>query len=81
MDDGIVTAANSGSAAGGALERRRREEGRWDDLGLDLFEGGVGNNGMLHQQQGCRPSGRYDVWVNGCQTMRDSRIIMKNCIL
>jgi hypothetical protein len=44
MDDGIVTAANSGSAAGGALERRRREEGRWDDLGLDLFEGGVGNN-------------------------------------
>ena len=42
MDDGIVTAANSGSAAGGALERRRKEEGRWDDLGLDLFEGGVG---------------------------------------
>ena len=32
MDDGIVTAANSGSAAGGALERRRREEGPCDDL-------------------------------------------------
>jgi hypothetical protein len=48
MDDGIVTAANSGSAAMGALERRKREEGRWDDLGLDLFEGtggGGGNNG------------------------------------
>jgi hypothetical protein len=42
MDDGIVTAANSGSAAMGALERRMREEGRWDDLGLDLFEGTAG---------------------------------------
>jgi len=46
---------------------------------VEVEEAGV--EGMLHQQQGCRPSGRYDVWVNGCQTMRDSRIIMKNCIL
>ena len=38
LDDGIVTTANSGSAATGALERRRKEEGRWNDLGLDLFE-------------------------------------------
>ncbi|KAL3811425.1 hypothetical protein ACHAXA_006649 [Cyclostephanos tholiformis] len=45
MDDGIVTAANSGSAAMGALERRRREEGRWDDLGLELFEGSGGGIG------------------------------------
>jgi hypothetical protein len=49
LDDGIVTSANSGSAASGALERRRREEGRWNDLGLDLFDGtgagGVGAGG------------------------------------
>jgi len=38
---------------------------------VEVEEAGV--EGMLHQQQGCRPSGRYDVWVNGCQTMRDSR--------
>ena len=48
-DDAVVTAANSGSAASGALERRRKEEGRWNDLGLDLFEddnnGGNGNFG------------------------------------
>ena len=44
LDDGIVTSANSSSAATGALERRRREEGRWNDLGLDLFDvGGAGN--------------------------------------
>ncbi|KAL9187605.1 hypothetical protein ACHAXT_005983 [Thalassiosira profunda] len=47
LDDAVVTTANSGSAASGALERRRKEEGRWGDLGLDLFEGsgGGGNNG------------------------------------
>ena len=39
LDDAVVTTANSGSAASGALERRRKEEGRWNDLGLDLFEG------------------------------------------
>ncbi len=40
LDDAIVTAVNSGSAAIGALERRRKEEGRWNDLGLDLFDDG-----------------------------------------
>ena len=40
LDDAIVTTANSGSAALGALERRRKEEGRWNDLGLDLFDNG-----------------------------------------
>ena len=45
LDDAIVTTANSGSAASGALERRRKEEGRWNDLGLDLFEGGGAGNG------------------------------------
>ena len=44
LDDAVVTSANSGSAANGALERRRREEGRWNDLGLDLFDNG-GNSG------------------------------------
>eukprot|EP00579_Thalassiosira_antarctica_P010491 CAMPEP_0201915988 /NCGR_PEP_ID=MMETSP0903-20130614/5754_1 /ASSEMBLY_ACC=CAM_ASM_000552 /TAXON_ID=420261 /ORGANISM="Thalassiosira antarctica, Strain CCMP982" /LENGTH=97 /DNA_ID=CAMNT_0048451719 /DNA_START=61 /DNA_END=350 /DNA_ORIENTATION=+ len=39
LDDAVVTTANSGSAASGALERRRKEEGRWNDLGLDLFDG------------------------------------------
>ena len=39
LDDAVVTTANSGSAASGALERRRKEEGRWNALGLDLFEG------------------------------------------
>jgi hypothetical protein len=43
--DGIVTSANSSSAAMGALERRRKEEGRWNDLGLDLFDGAGNNNG------------------------------------
>eukprot|EP00585_Thalassiosira_rotula_P010184 CAMPEP_0196142004 /NCGR_PEP_ID=MMETSP0910-20130528/10757_1 /TAXON_ID=49265 /ORGANISM="Thalassiosira rotula, Strain GSO102" /LENGTH=111 /DNA_ID=CAMNT_0041403245 /DNA_START=51 /DNA_END=383 /DNA_ORIENTATION=- len=38
LDDAVVTTANSGSAASGALERRRKEEGRWNDLGLDLFD-------------------------------------------
>ncbi|KAL7542374.1 hypothetical protein ACHAXR_011717 [Thalassiosira sp. AJA248-18] len=50
LDDAVVTTANSGSAASGALERRRKEEGRWNDLGLDLFDdanngGGVGGGG------------------------------------
>ncbi len=45
MDDAVVTTANSGSAAMGALERRRREEGRWNDLGLDLFDNSNSNNG------------------------------------
>lgn len=43
MDDAVVTTANSGSAAMGALERRRKEEGRWNDLGLDLFDNGSGS--------------------------------------
>ena len=49
LDDGIVTTANSGSGAQGALERRRKEDGRWGDLGLDLFEGNkmeVGSSGQ-----------------------------------
>lgn len=40
LDDTVVTTANSGSAASGALERRRKVEGRWNDLGLDLFDNG-----------------------------------------
>eukprot|EP00970_Alexandrium_tamarense_P005656 scaffold932_cov207-Alexandrium_tamarense.AAC.8 len=40
LDDAVVTTANSGSAASGALERRKKEEGRWNDLGLDLFDDG-----------------------------------------
>eukprot|EP00569_Conticribra_weissflogii_P004552 CAMPEP_0171332204 /NCGR_PEP_ID=MMETSP0878-20121228/3213_1 /TAXON_ID=67004 /ORGANISM="Thalassiosira weissflogii, Strain CCMP1336" /LENGTH=144 /DNA_ID=CAMNT_0011832903 /DNA_START=101 /DNA_END=535 /DNA_ORIENTATION=- len=40
LDDAMVTTTNSGSAASGALERRRKEEGRWNDLGLDLFDNG-----------------------------------------
>jgi hypothetical protein len=43
LDDAVVTTANSGSAAMGALERRRKEEGRWNDLGLDLFDNGTGS--------------------------------------
>ena len=55
LDDAVVTTANSGSAAMGALERRRKEEGRWNDLGLDLFDnngqgGGVG--GVTSHQSG-----------------------------
>lgn len=45
LDDAVVTTANSGSAASGALERRRKEEGRWNDLGLDLFDNNGSNNG------------------------------------
>ena len=45
LDDGIITTANSGSAAISALERRRKEEGRWNDLGLDLFEKSLPGNG------------------------------------
>mmetsp|Transcript_41346 Transcript_41346/g.70782 ORF Transcript_41346/g.70782 Transcript_41346/m.70782 type:complete len:118 (-) Transcript_41346:135-488(-) len=45
LDDAVVTTANSGSAASGALERRRKEEGRWNDLGLDLFDNGGGGGG------------------------------------
>lgn len=43
MDDAVVTTANSGSAASSAAERRRKVEGRWADLGLDLFDNGAGN--------------------------------------
>lgn len=46
MDDAIVTTANSGSAAMGALERRRKEEGRWNDLGLDLFDNSGGGGSI-----------------------------------
>ncbi len=54
MDDAVVTTANSGSAAMGALERRRKEEGRWNDLGLDLFDnnGQGGGGGMTSHQSG-----------------------------
>ena len=52
MDDAVVTTANSGSAAMGALERRRREEGRWNDLGLDLFDNGQGGGVTSHQSGG-----------------------------
>ena len=51
MDDALVTTDNSGSAACGALERRRKMEGRWNDLGLDLFDSG-GNGGPAPQSGG-----------------------------
>ena len=43
VDAVVVSTGHSGSAAG-AAERRRREEGRWNDLGLDHFDNG-GNVG------------------------------------
>ncbi|KAL3768122.1 hypothetical protein ACHAWO_008290 [Cyclotella atomus] len=49
MDDAVVTTANSGSAASGAAERRRKVDGRWNDLGLDLFDNGNGGNGVVAQ--------------------------------
>ena len=52
MDDAVVTTTNSGSAASGALERRRKAEGRWNDLGLDLFDQGASGNGSSAQQSG-----------------------------
>ena len=60
MDDAVVTTTNSGSAASGAAERRRKAEGRWNDLGLDLFDnnnngnnnGSVGGGGTTSQQSG-----------------------------
>jgi len=54
LDDAVISTANSGSAAMGALELRRKEEGRWNDLGLDLFDNGSGSgSGMtLHQSGG-----------------------------
>lgn len=56
MDDAVVTTANSGSAASGAAERRRKAEGRWNDLGLDLFDNnnnnGGGNGGGTAPQAG-----------------------------
>ena len=52
MDDAVVTTANSGSAAMGALEWRRKEEGRWNDLGLDLFDNGSGSGVTSHQGGG-----------------------------
>ncbi|KAL7441546.1 hypothetical protein ACHAXM_008116 [Skeletonema potamos] len=53
LDDAVVTTANSGSAALGALERRRKEEGRWNDLGLDLFDNHNNGTGVtLHQSGG-----------------------------
>ncbi|KAL7554870.1 hypothetical protein ACHAWF_018415 [Thalassiosira exigua] len=57
LDDAVVTAANSGSAALGALERRRREEGRWNDLGLDLFDGSGGGPGAGGAGPGGGPGG------------------------
>lgn len=52
MDDAVVTTANSGSAASGAAERRRKAEGRWNDLGLDLFDNNGAGNGGTGQQSG-----------------------------
>mmetsp|Transcript_25331 Transcript_25331/g.53402 ORF Transcript_25331/g.53402 Transcript_25331/m.53402 type:complete len:118 (+) Transcript_25331:167-520(+) len=54
LDDAMVTTTNSGSAASGALERRRKEEGRWNDLGLDLFDNGGdgGGSGSGHTPSG-----------------------------
>jgi len=52
LDDAVVTTANSGSAASGALERRRREEGRWNDLGLEAFEESASAGAGQQQGQG-----------------------------
>ena len=38
VDAVVVSTGQSGSVANGAAERRRREEGRWNDLGLDHFD-------------------------------------------
>eukprot|EP00566_Odontella_aurita_P025022 CAMPEP_0113551914 /NCGR_PEP_ID=MMETSP0015_2-20120614/14776_1 /TAXON_ID=2838 /ORGANISM="Odontella" /LENGTH=109 /DNA_ID=CAMNT_0000452833 /DNA_START=281 /DNA_END=610 /DNA_ORIENTATION=- /assembly_acc=CAM_ASM_000160 len=38
VDAVVVSTGHSGSAANGAAERRKREEGRWNDLGLDHFD-------------------------------------------
>mmetsp|Transcript_5142 Transcript_5142/g.5664 ORF Transcript_5142/g.5664 Transcript_5142/m.5664 type:complete len:127 (-) Transcript_5142:621-1001(-) len=37
MDAVVVSTSHSGSASNGAEERRKREEGRWSDIGLDNF--------------------------------------------
>ncbi|KAL3793677.1 hypothetical protein HJC23_010249 [Cyclotella cryptica] len=52
LDDAVVTTANSGSAASGALERRRKVEGRWNDLGLDLFDNGGAAGASQHSGSG-----------------------------
>ena len=57
LDDGIVTTANSGSAATGALERRRKEEGRWNDLGLDLFEKSLNQTDVPQDHPGTQGGG------------------------
>lgn len=44
VDTVVVSAGHSGSAASSAAERRKREEGRWNDMGLDNFTASSGNN-------------------------------------
>ena len=44
VDAVVVSAGHSGPNSNGAAERRKREEGRWNDMGLDNFDAGGGGN-------------------------------------
>ena len=51
-DAAFVSTAHSGSAADGAAERRRKEEGRWNDLALDQFDTSASNSAGTGSGQG-----------------------------
>jgi hypothetical protein len=57
VDAVVVSTGHSGSAGNGAAERRKREEGRWNDLALDQFDShghqnAVPNNNNANPSQG-----------------------------
>jgi hypothetical protein len=43
VDAVVVSTGHSGPASNSTAERRKREEGRWSDLGLDHFDSGSAN--------------------------------------
>jgi len=45
VDAVVVSTGHSGTSANGAAERRRREEGRWNDLGLEQFDSSANTTG------------------------------------
>mmetsp|Transcript_70 Transcript_70/g.72 ORF Transcript_70/g.72 Transcript_70/m.72 type:complete len:121 (-) Transcript_70:504-866(-) len=57
VDAVVVSTGHSGSAANGAAERRRREEGRWNDLGLDHFDTNNSSSTNSVQRHGETPAG------------------------
>jgi hypothetical protein len=51
VDAVVVSAGHSGPTSSGAAERRKREAGRWNDMGLDNFDATNATNSSISRAQ------------------------------